>query len=319
MSTTTTTTTTTANATTLEGVVVVTLSNRVYRGGKQYRRDRLPADVAAALPPLELGKDGCISILSRDDVQPLLNIIQNSANLLRQVGVPGFQGGYVIPEDVVRGKVLPALKAYGAEFTRLRDLLLAQYQERVAARADLFPAYREHILGSIDPLEEVSANTFFRVAASWVSAYDFDPDGNHLVQQIAGFAGEVDANIRSAAADLVEAWTGKERFKTVPRKSVGHIRDKMASFSYLNGSFNDVVERLDAVMASMPHNGPLEGAELSLLRHAMRCLSKGDPLPDLRGGHLPVLPAEAEEDAEVAAAFTPSVAPVANVEGEFVL
>lgn len=236
------------------------------------------------LPPESLASLGTMRIIDPDKLKPFEKLKRQATKVLEENGVR-FLGGYAVSQDRIQ-TVVDELDALKTQFYDLKDnSFIPNYNQYVSDWINKDwekPEWRDAIKAAVTPRSYVESGMQFGYAACRVA-----PDGDSrlsstLGSQVRGLADQLYAETAETAERLME--TGLATRGHVSQTTLNTLRkinSKLQGLTFLSGDVRLLTQHIDEVLAALPKNGVVSGAEYNSVVTLVSSLSHEDSIKRL--------------------------------------
>jgi hypothetical protein len=260
----------------LNDVIVVSLDIRIWSGRKKLRPEDLTT--SGRMPPPDLVTLGSKRLCNPDLLQPFLQVKRRAEARCQTIGVR-FARAFAIPRAAAK-PLLAELNGLAEMFQQARRVLLDTYDAELARWQAQHLGYERLIAAELLPKTVVASRLTFGYEVFAINALDGDGELGLLLQQSGagnltqGLVGALYQEVASESGAFIRhSLTGRAAVTHKFLRPVRAIRDKLAGLAFLDLGIAPLVGCIDAVLASVPPKGKIDGASLTALRGVVTLLT----------------------------------------------
>jgi len=267
----------------LDSVALIELDISLWEGRKKLRPEDLQT-ASGDLPPAEVASLGSKKVIHPDEINQFNRIKQRvKRQLLDRMGTR-FLGGWAIPMSCL-DQVMHEIELERAAFYQARQLFLDHYDNRIEEWVMSHPQWATVIRNAVPSKDEPARQLQFEYSVIKVAPVT-DQSGDPIHDRVNEEAEKLGSRtLEEVAKQAQEIWSRIEGSTRVTQNAIkGLLRlvDKLRGWSMIEPRAYHLVEEADQALASVPKTGPVEGAELSILRGLVLLLAE----PDRAQGHM---------------------------------
>lgn len=264
----------------LKGVRVFNLSVRLWTGKKKLRHDDLHVQKDDLMPE-DLASLGHKKICDPAKLAVFGTLKRRMETLLQNNGVR-FLGGYAIPESKVT-EICDGLDEIVKEGMEEKATFLDDYDQAVE---DWIASHREWesaIRRAVTPKAVVESRISFGYEAFQIlgceAGEEHKPQNAGVAKAAKGLSGTLLEEVADDVEELFErSLMGKDSANRRVLSPIRTIRSKLNGLSFVDPVVSPIVQTIDEVLAMMPEEGPISGADLTALNGLVFILSNPEKM-----------------------------------------
>ncbi len=293
----------------LDKIDVVKLDINLWTSSKKLRPEDLVLADGSKLPPEDLAYLGTKKTADPEKLKEFNRIKKEAERICLQSGTR-FLGGFANPRAEIP-RITQDLDALSKTFYDARDQFLSTYHEDTESWIARHAEFGDAIRRAIEPVDSVARKLRFDYVVFRVANPEPDiialPDAtlaavDSLHRRTNSMSDQLFHEISQEAGQLIDrSFFGKDTVTGRSLNTFRRIRDKLDSLGFLDHRCMPVVDKIDAVLDTLPKQGPYNGSAFSDLFSLGLLLSDPDKIKR-HGSGLLQLSSLAPVDEEIDAA-----------------
>lgn len=264
----------------LKDVRVFNLSVRLWTGKKKLRHDDLHVQKDDLMPE-DLASLGHKKICDPAKLAVFGTLKRRMETLLQNNGVR-FLGGYAIPETKV-AEICTGLDEIVKEGMEAKETFLNEYDQAVEDWIANHREWENAIRRAVTPKAVVESRISFGYEAFQILGCEAGEEDKPQNSGVAKAAQGLSATLLEEVADDVEelferSLMGKDSVNRRVLSPIRTMRNKLNGLSFVDPVVSPIIQTIDEVLAKMPAEGPISGADLSALNGLVFILSNPEKM-----------------------------------------
>lgn len=264
----------------LKDVRVFNLSVRLWTGKKKLRHDDLHVQKDDLMPE-DLASLGHKKICDPAKLAVFGTLKRRMETLLQNNGVR-FLGGYAIPETKV-AEICTGLDEIVREGMEAKETFLNEYDQAVEDWIANHREWENAIRRAVTPKAVVESRISFGYEAFQILGCEAGEEDKPQNSGVAKAAQGLSATLLEEVADDVEelferSLMGKDSVNRRVLSPIRTMRNKLNGLSFVDPVVSPIIQTIDEVLAKMPAEGPISGADLSALNGLVFILSNPEKM-----------------------------------------
>lgn len=249
----------------LGAVLLFSIDVRLFSAYRKVKSEDILKAKNVEIHPDDVLTLGSQRVFAKEGLNVFNRLRERMHRVCQKFGIP-FLSGYAIPDSradaaaedlqkIVAEAHAEKAKLLGSYHQLLDDFCAKNTQWEAQIRAKAFsPAY----------IEDRMKFAFHAVRVS--AAREEGSLATGLEASVGGLLGELLQDIAKSAEDLQkDSLTQREKVTRKALRPLKAARDKILGFTFLDPRLQAVADMIDAVCSAIPQDGPIEGANLTML------------------------------------------------------